>query len=734
MSPSSAMQKIKAKAGTNAKAKVGAGAAGAVAGTAAGAAAGVGTDTGTRPESGDPLSVVPAIRRKIEFARKNSQTNPANHEIDRITGLPVSLSMTDEEHEEYNRRALLAPAYREGFRLFHTQSDAVSTFEQIKGLFGPISVGWGKTLITLMCSNIAYTRFGVKKILLLAPSSVMSQLLDRDLKWARTRVPINYPIHVLHNKTAKARRQISHSGQNGVYIFPYSLLSAKDAADNLEAIDAGLIVCDEIQYIKDRRAARTKRIMEYVDKKRPLGVGLSGTITRKSISDYHHLIRWCLGECSPLPLSVSMASDWSVVLDADADPFSSANSTGPIDPLVHWAREVDSKNLTTYTTDRSGFRRAYKLRLTTCPGVVASEEAEIGVSLILQNEPIKGYDNYEGYNRLKSYIEEVEEVWATPNGDEIEHAIHKYKWLYELSAGFYNELIWPEPSVLSKRIGVPKSTASSMLERAKDHHEAHQMYAKRLRRFLQYEVSPSDRIDTPMLVGANMAAHGDRDVPAELYELWSEMRAADFEGRPERDSRAVRVCSYKVDAAVKWAQSLGKKGGIIWVYHREIGKWVHEKVKEAGLDCLHCPSGNESNKRITDPDNKDKIIVASIRAHNTGKNLQHFQHQYMLQWPRPAQDAEQLLGRTHRNGQQADELVVVTNNTLLFDQMNFSACLNDSLYIHQTTGSRQKLIKATYNPVPKMFPPEVLFERGIQIERLDREGKREMENKFGVPK
>ena len=37
---------------------------------------------------------------------------------------------------------------------------------------------------------------------------------------------------------------------------------------------------------------------------------------------------------------------------------------------------------------------------------------------------------------------------------------------------------------------------------------------------------------------------------SDLYEAWCDWKDLDFEGRPERDSRAVRVSPFKIDAAV----------------------------------------------------------------------------------------------------------------------------------------------------------------------------------------
>ena len=52
------------------------------------------------------------------------------------------------------------------------------------------------------------------------------------------------------------------------------------------------------------------------------------------------------------------------------------------------------------------------------------------------------------------------------------------------------------------------------------------------------------------------------------------------------------------------------------------------------------------------------------------------------------------------------------------DELNYAAMLNDAVYVQQTTGERQKAVLAVYNPTPKIFPPEVLKERGFHDIRI----------------
>lgn len=680
----------------------------------------------------DPLELIAQrVRAKNTYAADAVQSYT---EVRRIIDLPVSPEMDEAEFDTFCREHTLAPAYDAGFRLFRVQAQALRDYQSFGGGFLPIAVGWGKTLITLMVAHHAYIS-GKKKIVLLVPPNVVEQLVSKQIPEARTLVPMSYPLFVLGGKTAAKRRRMARSSRGGLYVLPYSLLSAKDAVDTLQAIRPDVVIGDEIHNVGRRSAARTQRLFDYIDNNDPDVVGLSGTITGKSVHDYWHIIKACLGDNCPLPLSWSLANEWASVLDSDSKNFEgngemSENKTGPLMPLVDWARRHFPEDK--FEASVAGFRAAYRVRLNSAPGVVSSGLAEIGTSLVLGNHNLlDAYKKADGYEKLKGLIEKVEELWETPNGDEIEHAIHTYKWMYELSAGFYNELVWPTDEVYAERKGISEEAAADILERAKDHHEASQEYARLLRIFLQN--TPPNNMDTPMLVGGEFARHGDDWCHTDLYQAWSEWHARDFEGRPDRDSRAIRVCDYKILAALEWAAKLPQgKGAILWFHHQEIGKWLRDYFVEAGLDVLYCPAGAASNKSIIDTDNVNKIVIASMSAHGTGKNLQHFSEQYFVQWPRSPKLAEQALGRTHRNGQLADEMVAHTNHTLIFDRMNFAACLNDALYIHQTTGNRQKLIYCGYDPLPVVFPYMVLQERGLQAKRLDAEAEKLLEAKFDI--
>jgi hypothetical protein len=670
------------------------------------------------------------LDRKMAIAQGELGEYNQYAEIMRIINLPVMFPMIQGEITEFSRQRILVEAWNRGFKLWWNQCEAVCAYEAIAGAFCPIGVGWGKTLISLMIANAAYAK-GVKKSMLFVPSQVYVQLTTTDIKWARARVPLNVPFHYLGEKGIQARRALAHSGKAGCYISTYSLMSTKDAEECLHAIAPEEISLDECQNVRHRHAARTQRLMRYVEERKPEIVALSGTITNKSIKDYHHLIRAALGHRCPLPHSVTLANEWAAVIDAGAstdDAVQSTGQSGPLTPVIHWAQQhFPGEKL---PENVIGFRRAYRLRLTHTQGVVASSDAEIGTSLVISNRPIEHPEHFSGWETLKELFNKVELEWKTPNGDEIEHAMQKWKWLFELSAGFYNQLTWPSDETFAQRRNIGVADAAQILERSRDHHEAGQEYASALRSWLDRQGRQG--LDTPLLVGNDMARNGPKNVGQALYDLWRVWKSLDFDNRPDRDSTAVRICDYKIQAAVRWALEIKDRGGIIWVMNKEIGKWTYEALCAAGVNALHCPAGPAHNASILDPANVGRMLVASIDAHGTGKNLQHFSEQFFVQFPRPASDAEQVLGRTHRNGQMADELIVNLCNTTLFDQLNFAACLNDALYIQQTTDTRQKLIYAAYDPMPKIFPTAVLFERGLNNIKLSAQQQQDLAEKFGM--
>jgi hypothetical protein len=480
------------------------------------------------------------------LASTKPKRDPVAKEISRIVGLPLILSVTEEEVEAFSRENQLVESFNAGWRLWPQQVGALLAYDLYDGGFFPVSVGAGKTLISLMVAERAY-RNDIERSLLLVPPEVFSQLVNRDINYARHHVPISVPLMKLGGITKQKRLAYARSGRPGCYILPYSCLSTTDSSDLLDLIQPDLIIADEAHRLKNARAARTKRIFGkhgYITKHPDAQmVAMSGTITSKSISDYWQTIRACLKENCPLPTSSHIVRQWGDVLDTKTPtwgPGESVNTYGdfytePVMPLVRWAQKHFPDE--DFPETVRGFRKAYKFRLNTAPGVVVSAEHEIGTSLLMRNEPAKE-DSVPGMEELEDLIERVKKDFIAPNGDEIDHAIHQFSWLYQLSAGFYNDLYWPKPKVLAKERGISVAAADDLLDRAREHHKLLQIYHATLRKWLTYRAKP--RLDTPFLVALDMTNNEARNVGSELYGAWLAVKMADFEDRPDRRSRPVR--------------------------------------------------------------------------------------------------------------------------------------------------------------------------------------------------
>lgn len=627
-------------------------------------------------------------------------------EVNRIINIPLKKEVTPYFHEKFSKATLLPSAEIDS--LLETQSAAIIDYLTVEGLFGYIGVGKGKALISFACAAAAY-RKGLRKMILFIPPKLATQTMDKVLPWLRRQISINYPVHLLAGKSKAARLKASKQ-ESGLFVMAWSQLSITDTDELIQNISPQLIIADEAHNLANKVSSRYKRINRYmVQNPDTEFVALSGTMGKKSLKDYYHIMKWCLKDQCPLPESLRELDQWCSVLDTTFNEFTSDMT---LEPLRLWARRTSGED---FERNISGFRKSYNFRLATTPGVVfAVGNDDLGTSILFNNEPVEFDDTYPGMEELQRLRSQLHDMDRSPSGDAIDYAIHKFRYDYELSAGMYNSLIWPSVDKIAKRKNITENEASELLDKSKDYHVASQEYNKKVLKWL--EEHACEGLDTPMLLGHSMKYHDAKFVGSELFESWQVKNAFDFEGRVERDSKAVRVCDYKIQAALKWAKGLKRKaheGALIWWKLREMGKWAYEVFKAAGIDVVLADASKQGNQIINDEKNYNKIILASVTAYKEGLNLQkQIPYMYFLQFPREAHFVEQATGRNHRTGCPYDELIYTTNFTLDFDHQMFSAVLADALFQHQA-GSPSRLIYGDYDPVPKIAPGAVLREKGI---------------------
>jgi len=325
------------------------------------------------------------------FSRKCSPIT----ELERICELEVVPELTEEEVVVTSSHFVKESAIKEGFNLLPAQASMVLQYVNYGGLFGGAAAGDGKTLTSLLIENLAFRGQHTdkcRKILHLLPSNLIDQL-KRDIKWARHKIHFTTPVHFISDyKNPEDRLNLAKNGEEGVYVLGYGMLSGKYTEEIIHLIGPDLIVADECHTLTNRKSARTRRVMNYLTKNPYTKlVLLSGTICRKTIKEYHHLIIYSLKDNAPVPGHWPQAETLSIALEGVGDFFPAAE-VRLAKPLAVWADEEWFENI---TDNIDGLRRAYNKRLRTCPGVYISKESKVASSLILNCIRTKGHGSSE---------------------------------------------------------------------------------------------------------------------------------------------------------------------------------------------------------------------------------------------------------------------------------------------------------------------------------------------------
>lgn len=662
-------------------------------------------------------------------------------EMERIVSLPIWDPVDEETVEALSRELIQAGPYSgqcpclkscrgQPMRLKPEQAAGVVNFRKTGRGFASIPVGQGKTALSILLASEAFKLAPDARILLLLPAHTCKQFLVQDVPWSRTHLVVNIPRWINLYKASEPKRQaLAASPGGGLFICPQSLLSEEDARSLLERIDADFVIVDEAHFLKGRASARNRRFWDWVraveradpDGLPPAGVVMSGTIQTNTPANYHAIMRWTLGPLSVLPTTVMESMEWSAILRAGSDskrhvrdcdrtpgcdcpmqPYMSPEQYATMEPLIRWARAnfPDEAEHLRGTRKRVA-RRAYRLRLRSAPGVIPMSRNDLGVSLQIENVGADAPGN-----DLQELIDEMDRSWTSPDGDVLTYGIEKHQVMSQLTAGFYLKHTWPEKHPLVRQ--------------AIQAHEAKQEYLRDLRRFFASADARKQGIDTPRQAGKWWSTNGPLKRWGGLYDLWLAWKDLQAEGLPEREVTLVMVDNFKVKQVLQWAKKVARPGGIVWVEHSLFGDEVFRQLRAAGL--RNVLRKREGDDWLQNDGTEESICVANRRAHGVGKNLQHFRHQIIAQWCRSAPFMEQLLGRVHRQGQQADEIVVHVMNETQFDHMNVAATLLDTVYDQQTLGGSRKLLVARWEPLPVDYPPDFLRERGFVLAQDRREG------------
>lgn len=286
-------------------------------------------------------------------------------------------------------------------------------------------------------------------------------------------------------------------------------------------------------------------------------------------------------------------------------------------------------------------------------------------------------------------MDELLLTWQRPDGEELVDPMSVHRCAKELAAGFFYRWRWVRGETeqarkkwldarkewhkeLRERLKLSRPNEDSPLLCAKAAIRWHKGYKHAIR---NEKGEVKDHVEIPPRTRNGPLPAWD----SETWPKWEEVRDT---CQPETEG--VWVDEWLAEDAADWARS---NVGVVWYEHDVFGRRV---AQLAGRP--HFGPGAEASARII-AERGDRSVVASIRAHGTGKNLQAFCRNLVANPPSDAATWEQLIGRTHRPGQLSDEVSVwVYRHAAAFIEA-LERAENLAAYIKETMGSDQKLLR-----------------------------------------
>jgi hypothetical protein len=141
------------------------------------------------------------------------------------------------------------------------------------------------------------------------------------------------------------------------------------------------------------------------------------------------------------------------------------------------------------------------------------------------------------------------------------------------------------------------------------------------------------------------------------------------------------------------ADWLDDECGIVWTEH------VHfaEKLAEMTKIPYYGRGGLDARGKSVETHKPGEPMILSQQSNSEGRNLQAWSSNLITSPPPNGQQWEQLLGRTHRDGQQADEVEFRVAMFCAEHVGAFWQARKDAAYVEQSTGAQQKILLAGHD-------------------------------------
>jgi len=566
---------------------------------------------------------------------------PNTSELQRILNLPRRVWKDDPRLGELVEVLTTYLKKPEGtMELWPVQAKALEELHDLGFLFGKLPIGEGKTLVSFLAPRVLDTDGRPTRALLIVPAKL------REKTYAEFSV-----LREHWQESAWVLREP---------VVSYEKISREGGTELLEELAPDLLILDEAHRVKNLSAACTRRINAYIEAHRPRVVAMSGTFTNRSLLDFAHILRWCMpGEKMPLPQIKQELEVWAAALDEMK--FNGKRVEVDVGALKRFCRDEE------FT--RVGVREAFKRRLNETPGIVAVEAKGCAASLNVVLTPVIGYRE-----RTREFARKLR-AGEKPNGDAVTDDDLAARWriFRTLTSGFW--LAWqpqpPEKWLKARRAW--KASARRVLEQHWPGLESEALVAK-----------AASRDALPGVVNPG-------SIVVSAYREWKSI---------ENEHRHDVVPVWVDDTMLRFVDDWRKDHvGIVWVSEVALGERLQADL---GLPYFH-ELGRCGKKLIDDADPKDGCIVASVGSNAEGRNLQRWNDNLVVSLPPTGSVVEQMVGRTHRPGQEADEVWVEIALGCDVEFECWLQAMRDVRYAEATEGSK-KLTRATVSPfkLPKM--------------------------------
>lgn len=274
-------------------------------------------------------------------------------------------------------------------------------------------------------------------------------------------------------------------------------------------------------------------------------------------------------------------------------------------------------------------RAAFRRRFESTPGVVTTRAGSVGASLRFKEIGCEIPEIID--EAIRAGVENFERL----DGEFLDGPLDLARYLRQLACGFYYRWAYQPPMAW--------------------------LYARREFYSRVREVIKTGRYDTE-----KYATDYLREIQDPAWLKWEPHHTT-----PPPPTECVWVSDYLVEDIERRA---AEEPALVWVEWREL------------FDRLDLPKGDPENQ---DP---DRSCVVSIHADSRGKNLQGWSNNIVVGPPAGGLVWEQMVGRTHRQGQAADTVhVEVYTHTDAYLKALESA-RTDARYIEETQGTPQKIL------------------------------------------